>query len=78
MQHHYHRKEALQTLLKNLKEARDQFWTSSCKRDGRGGALRSFVVILLVLLHSYVFTTTSMRSSRIFGQGVFGADIFEG
>jgi hypothetical protein len=39
MQHHYHRKEALQTLLTNLKEARDQFWTSSCKRDGRGGAL---------------------------------------
>jgi hypothetical protein len=77
MQHHYHRKEALQTLLKNLKEARDQFWTSSCERDGRGGALRSFAVILL-LLHSYVFTSTSMRSSRIFGQGVFGADIFGG
>jgi hypothetical protein len=76
MQHHYHRKEALQTLLKNLKEAQDQFWTSSCERDGRGGALRNFVVILL--LRSYDFTTTSIRSSRIFGQGVFGADIFGG
>jgi hypothetical protein len=43
-----------------------------------GWKRRSFVVILLLLLHSYVFTTASMRSSRIFGQGVFGADIFGG
>lgn len=50
MQHHYHRKEALQTLLKNLKEAQDQFWTSSCKRDGRGGALLLYFFFFFIAM----------------------------